>query len=173
MRDEVIRLPDGRHLAYRVAGPSNGFPLLFFHGLAQSRLTVHPDTSIIEKLGIRLVTIDRPGIGLSSPRQHRTLLHWPQDVLAVVNHLKISQFAILGHSAGAPYVAACAYCLPDRLVSATIVSGVPPRSPRLLMAIFRSKFWKLGLLMFLIPVLMRPIIWAGIRYTRPRIAALF
>lgn len=40
--------------------------------------------------------------------------------------LGIDRFAVSGHSFGGPYVAACAYKIPDRLTAAGIVAGIGP-----------------------------------------------
>jgi pimeloyl-ACP methyl ester carboxylesterase len=172
MDDKFFKLNDGRTLAYRITGPEGGIPVFFFHGMAQSRLTIHPDISILDRLGVRLVTIDRPGIGLSSPLPGRTLLQWPHDIAALADHLNFPRYALIGHSAGAPHVLACTYVLSDKIFAATIVSGVCPPSLRMLRFTFASKFWKLGLLAFFIPVLTRPLILIGIRYIKPRDAAM-
>ena len=63
---QTIRLPDGRALGFAEYGDPNGAPLFFFHGLWASRLTYHPDDQIARSLGVRLITVDRPGIGLSA-----------------------------------------------------------------------------------------------------------
>lgn len=173
MRDDAVMVDGGRRLAYRVAGPDDGFPVLFFHGLAQSRLTMHPDESIVEKLGIRLIVPDRPGVGLSDPCRRRRLRQWPADVTALADHLECPRFAIFGHSAGAPYVVSCAHAMPERVLSATIVSGMSEPSVRLCRALFASEFWKITLFLFLLPPLTRPVLSAGIRYSRPRAAAVF
>lgn len=173
MAEGFVQLADGRRLAYRATGPAGGLPLYLFHGLAESRLTVHPDESVLEELGIRLVAIDRPGVGLSDPHPGRTLLDWPPDLAALSDQLGHQRFSVLGHSAGAPYVAACAYAMPDRVLSASIVSGISPPSPHLVRPMLASEFWKIGLLLFCVPMLTRPVIWAGIKYARPRIDRLY
>jgi pimeloyl-ACP methyl ester carboxylesterase len=173
MDDGYIEVDGDRRLAYRSTGPADGFPLFFFHGLGQSRLTVHPDESIIDDLGIRLVAIDRPGVGLSDPQPKRILLDWPADVSVIADRLGYQQFAILGHSAGAPYVAACAYAMPERILSATIVSGISPPSRSLLRPMLASQFWKMGMLLFCVPALTRPVIWAVVAYARPRASRLY
>jgi pimeloyl-ACP methyl ester carboxylesterase len=173
MDEGFVQLADGRRLAYRTNGPTDGLPLYFFHGLAESRLTVHPDESILEELGICLVAIDRPGVGLSDPYPGRTLLDWPPDMVALSDQLGHQQFSVMGHSAGAPYVAACAYTMPDRLLSASIVSGISPPSRRLVRPMLASEFWKMGMLLFCVPLLTKPVLWAGIKYARPRIDRLY
>jgi pimeloyl-ACP methyl ester carboxylesterase len=122
----VVRLPDGRALGFAQFGAPDGKPLFFFHGLGASRLTRHPDDSIAASLGVRLITIDRPGIGLSDPRPGRTLLDWPADVAALADALGIDQFAVLGWSGGGAHALACAYQIPERLSAVGVVSGGAP-----------------------------------------------
>ncbi|MSP52970.1 MAG: alpha/beta hydrolase [Gammaproteobacteria bacterium] len=100
--------------------------IFYFHGLPGSRL----DASYLQNIALlnqyRLIGIDRPGMGLSSFAPKRTILSWPDDVEAIADSLNISKFSIIGHSGGAPFVAACAYRLPERLNGAAIVSGMAP-----------------------------------------------
>ena len=121
-----IRLFDGRALAYAEYGLSDGKPVFFFQGTPSSRLFHHPDESIAVSLGARIITIDRPGFGLSDPKPNRTLLDWPDDVMELADALALEQFAVGGISGGGPYVAACAQKIPHRLTKAGIVSGGGP-----------------------------------------------
>jgi pimeloyl-ACP methyl ester carboxylesterase len=123
---EVFFLPDGRQLGFAQFGAPDGKPLMFFHGLGASRLTRHPDDSITASLDVRLITIDRPGIGLSSPKPGRTLLDWPNDVAALADALGIGQFAVLGWSGGGAHALACAHQIPERLSAVGVVSGGAP-----------------------------------------------
>ena len=128
MPDGLLRLRDGRHLSYHIAGPDDGLPLLIFHGWGGSRLTSHPEVSHATALGIRLITVDRPGVGFSDQLPGRTILDWPSDISTLADHLQLEHFALLGHSAGAPYALACAHHLCSRACSVTIVSGIGPPS---------------------------------------------
>lgn len=124
--DEVIRLADGRALGFVQYGLPDGKPLFFFHGMGASRLTRHPNPAIARRLGIRLIGIDRPGIGLSDPQPGRKLLDWPEDVAQLADTLGLERFAILGWSGGGAHALACAYKLPERLTAVGIVSGAAP-----------------------------------------------
>ena len=124
--DKIISLRDGRTLGYAEYGDPNGKPVFFFHGLPGSRRQRHPDDSIAIELGARIIAIDRPGYGLSDFQQGRTLLDWPGDVAQLADELKIDQFAAIGVSGGGPYLLACAYKMPERITTATIVSGMGP-----------------------------------------------
>jgi pimeloyl-ACP methyl ester carboxylesterase len=124
--DNIISLRDGRTLGYAEFGDPNGKPVFFFHGLPGSRLQRHPDESIAINLGARLITIDRPGYGLSDFQQGRTLLDWPDDVTQLADALHIDKFAAIGLSGGGPYLLSCAYKMPERITTATIISGMGP-----------------------------------------------
>ncbi len=123
---ETIRLPDGRILGFAQYGAPDGVPLFFFHGIGASRLTRHPDERFATALGVRLITIDRPGIGLSSPKPGRRLIEWPDDVAALADALHIERFAVLGWSGGGAHALACAYKIPARLLSVGLASSVAP-----------------------------------------------
>lgn len=121
-----IRLYDGRRLGYAEFGDPEGKPIFFFHGLPGSRLFRHPDNSIAASLGVRLITVDRPGFGLSDFKSGRQLLDWPDDILELADSLGFSRFAVAGVSAGGPSAAACAYKIPDRLTAAALISSAAP-----------------------------------------------
>jgi len=124
--DNVFQLRDGRVLGYAEYGDPTGTPVFFFHGLPGSRRQRHPDDSIAIELGARIITLDRPGYGLSDFQPGRTLLDWPDDVAQIADGLHIDQFAAIGLSGGGPYLLSCAYKMPERLTSATVISGMGP-----------------------------------------------
>lgn len=118
-----ITLHDGRILAYAERGPADGFPILVFHGTPGSRQEQHSPTETYDRLGVRYLTVDRPGMGLSDPLAYRTLLDWPDDVVQLADALELERFAVLGYSGGGSYAAACGYRLPNRVTAVGIVSG--------------------------------------------------
>jgi len=120
-----FQLSDGRKLGYDERGPSNGKPLFYFHGSPSSRLesNLYVADELLQSLDVRLIAVDRPGMGLSDFQPNRRILDWSQDVLALADHLNIERFAILAYSLGGPYGLACAYTIPKRLTHVGIVSG--------------------------------------------------
>lgn len=126
LREGSIRLKDGRRLAFAESGERAGAPVILFHGNPGSRYTRHPNDRLTQGLGVRLITPDRPGYGLSDYQHGRRLLDLPSDIAQLADTLELDRFALCGVSAGGPYVAACARRLGDRVTRAAIVSGSAP-----------------------------------------------
>ncbi len=83
--------------------------------------------------GCRLISLDRPGYGLSDPQPGRSICHWTRDMnefINATNHpvfLDLQQFSVASFSSGSAYALACAAHLPEtRLKSVAVISGVAP-----------------------------------------------
>jgi pimeloyl-ACP methyl ester carboxylesterase len=117
-----ITTTGGRTIAFRDDGPRDAPAVVFAPGFMACRLSA-PQPAL---WSARVVTIDRPGIGGSSPAPKRRVVDWPDDVVAVADVLGVDRFAVLGHSGGSPYAAACAYALGDRVRALGIACGFAP-----------------------------------------------
>jgi pimeloyl-ACP methyl ester carboxylesterase len=124
--DQTLRLSDGRQLGYAEFGDPRGAPVVFLHGWCGSRLSRHPDDALTASLGVRLITVDRPGVGLSDRLQCRRLLDWPDDLRQLADALGLNRFGLLGHSGGGPHALACGVQLADRLTALGIASSFAP-----------------------------------------------
>lgn len=124
--EQTLLLSDGRQLGYAEYGDPLGKPLFFFHGWPNSRLHGYVLDEPGKKLHIRIISVDRTGYGLSHNKPQRTLLHFAADIREVADILGIKKFAILGNSGGAPYAAACAYAIADRITNVGITVGLGP-----------------------------------------------
>lgn len=124
--EHTMTLRDGRTLSYAQHGALSGTPVFFLHGNPGSRLMRHPDERIAERLGARIITLDRPGYGLSTYQPKRRLLDFPNDLAQLADELGIDRFYLFGVSAGGPYVVATAYKLGGRVLKAAVVSGAAP-----------------------------------------------
>ncbi len=124
----TLRLRDGRTLGYLEVGNRDGPPILHFHGHGSSRLEARLIAEQATIAGVRLIALDRPGIGLSDPKPGAAILSWPDDVVEVANQLDLDRFAVAGVSGGGPYALACACRCPDRLTAVGLISSVAPPS---------------------------------------------
>jgi pimeloyl-ACP methyl ester carboxylesterase len=122
----TVRLPDDRRLAYSEGGDPAGTPVVLCHGWLASRLACHPDDATTAALGVRLVTVDRPGIGQSDRDPGKSLLSVAADIEALADRLELARFHVLGHSGGGPYALALAHRLPDRVARVAVASGFAP-----------------------------------------------
>ncbi|MHA1468866.1 MAG: alpha/beta fold hydrolase [Promethearchaeota archaeon] len=153
--DQTITLKDGRKLGYIELGNKDGKPLFHFHGFPGSRLEANLLSEIdIDLTNTRLISIDRPGMGLSDFKKNRTLLDWPDDVVELADALGIDKFAVEGISGGGPYAAACAYKVPERLTSCGIISGLASRDLEIekkikLFSVIRIFPWLFKLMMWI------------------------
>jgi pimeloyl-ACP methyl ester carboxylesterase len=146
MIGETVVLNDGRKLGFAAYGEKSGSPVLYFAGGIGTRLQVQPNSRCPIPPGIRLIGIDRPGLGLSDFQEGRTLLDWPEDVHQLADALELSRFSVLGVSAGGPYALACAYRLPERIHKCGLVATetppdtnpLPPGGMRMMLWMYRS-----------------------------------
>jgi pimeloyl-ACP methyl ester carboxylesterase len=123
--NQTITLKDGRKLGFSEHGDLNGKPVFFMHGNPSSRFLRYPDDTA-KNLGLRIITPDRPGMGLSDFQPNRKPLDLPDDIVQLADHLKIGKFSIFGGSAGGCYTAACAYKIPERLEKVILLSSGAP-----------------------------------------------
>src|SRR5437868_969172 len=126
VREGTVHLADGRALAYAEWGDPSGTPVLHFHGIPGSRLERHTDDRVYARLGVRYVTVDRPGYGRSDPSPGRTFVDWGADVAELTAALGIERFRAFAVSGGAPFALAVAAVFPESVERLAIVSGVGP-----------------------------------------------
>lgn len=97
-------------------GPSDGVPVLWFHGGPGSRLEAKPTAAAAAALGFRIVGFDRPGYGASTPRPGRTIADCVPDTLALADHLGLDRFYAVGVSTGGAYALSTAALAPERVI---------------------------------------------------------
>ena len=128
LTDSELRLSDGRAVGYAVWGDPDGDPAVLCHGSPGSRM-FSPDPAVTAELGVRLVTVDRPGYGRSTALPDQKFLDWPADLAELLDALGVGSCALLAHSAGSPYALACAVTMPARIRRVVLVSCVAPLDP--------------------------------------------
>lgn len=91
----TFTLPDGRKLGYAQYGALTGRTFLYLHGLPGSRVEAAWFEAGCLKLGARVIGVDRPGVGWSSPHPGGTLLDHPKDIELLAQHLQLDNYGIL------------------------------------------------------------------------------
>ena len=114
---------DGRTLAYLEVGDRHGPLVLHNHGGPSSRLEARLLADAASKNRLRLVCVDRPGMGQSSPQRARTYEGWADDLVTIADALGHQEFGVTGWSEGGPWaLAAAAYIDPVRLRHVTSIA---------------------------------------------------
>ncbi|KAK3641036.1 hypothetical protein LTR56_008424 [Elasticomyces elasticus] len=125
--DGTCTLNDGRRIAYNFSGAMHGYPVFHLHGWPGSRTEGSLFDLQAAELGVRIIAIDRPGIGLSTPHSQRTVLDHALDIRQVAKHLSIKEYSVMGVSGGGQYALACAFLIPpEELRSVALVCGQGP-----------------------------------------------
>lgn len=122
----TITASDGRALGVAQWGDPDGTAVFALHGTPGSRFGRPPDTAGLERAGLRLVTYDRPGYGVSDRRPGRRVVDCAEDVAAIADALGLGRFAVTGGSGGGPHSLAVAARLGDRVTAAECRVGAAP-----------------------------------------------
>jgi pimeloyl-ACP methyl ester carboxylesterase len=124
---QTFTLPDDRTLGFATFGAETGPIIFFLHGFGDSRLLGALLHEPGKEQGLRIVAVDRPGIGLSTPQPNRKVLDHANDIRLLAAHLQAKTYSIMGVSGGGPYALACAYALPaEQLKTVSIICGMGP-----------------------------------------------
>jgi pimeloyl-ACP methyl ester carboxylesterase len=115
---------DGRNLTYLEVGDPSGPLVIHNHGGPSSRLEARLFASAASKNRLRLLCVDRPGMGQSSPQDARTYSGWAHDLVTIADALGYRDFGVTGWSEGGPWaLAAAAYIDPSRLRHVSSIAG--------------------------------------------------
>ncbi|KFG00935.1 alpha/beta hydrolase [Streptomyces scabiei] len=130
---KTVKTPSGgRTIAYETWGDPDAHPVFLLHGTPGSRLGPRPRTYELHKLGVRLITYDRPGYGGSDRHPDRKITDAAEDVDTIARELDLKRYSVVGRSGGAPHALACAARnLGSQVASvAALVSLAPPNVDR-------------------------------------------
>lgn len=122
-----VTVGDGRKLSFAEFGEPQGRPVFWLHGTPGARRQIPPEARAFAALNdIRLIGVDRPGIGSSSPYRYGQVLDFADDLQVIADTLGIDKMAVIGLSGGGPYALSAAAAMPDRVLAAGVLGGVAP-----------------------------------------------
>jgi len=164
----VVRLRDGRSLAYAEYGSRTGAPILYCHGAPSSRVEANLflNPASVADLNLRVIVPDRPGIGRSDFQRNRRIVDWPDDVAQLMAALGIDTFAVVGESGGAPYAAACAALMPNRVRALGLVGCLAPVDDPSMLAALSTPLRMMFRMARSTPILLRLLLGLNLRAMR-------
>jgi pimeloyl-ACP methyl ester carboxylesterase len=120
----AVTTRDGRTLSYLEVGDPQGALVIHNHGGPSCRLEARLFANAASKNRLRLICVDRPGIGRSTPQKALTYAGWADDLTAIADALGYREFGVTGWSEGGPWaLAAAAYIDPLRLRHVSSIAG--------------------------------------------------
>ncbi len=123
----TIAVRDGRRLGFASFGSPLGRPIVWMHGTPGARRQIPlVARESADRDGLRIIGIDRPGIGSSTPYVYPDLRDWTADLELLADTLGIDRFDVIGLSGGGPYTLAAAAALPHRVDKVAVIGGVAP-----------------------------------------------
>lgn len=127
MLEGNVAVRGDRRLSFAEYGPPRGQAVVWMHGTPGARRQIPLEArAYAEEHGVRIIGIDRPGIGSSTPYLYPNILDWAADLELLLDALAIDTLRLIGLSGGGPYVLAAGAALPDRVHGVGVLGGVAP-----------------------------------------------
>lgn len=126
-RDDSLTLSDGRTLEYWDGGDPDGLPVVMHPGTPATRILGRWGHRPAVDAGVRLVSLNRPGYGGSTPvASAPSLLQTGRDTAYLAAQLGFNEYAALGISGGGPFAMATAVADPEAVRTLALVGPVGP-----------------------------------------------
>ncbi|WP_339858175.1 alpha/beta hydrolase [Pseudohongiella acticola] len=123
----TLTLSDGRLLSWCETGHRHGFPLIYFHSQTGSRLEAELLHDAALAAGIRVIAVDRPGIGASSFKKMRGHSDFAPDIVELLGFLDIDRAGLMGWDGGAAFALAFSHAHPQQVAFVTLLAPVAGR----------------------------------------------
>jgi pimeloyl-ACP methyl ester carboxylesterase len=116
-----------RRLSFAEYGSPRGPAIVWMHGTPGSRRQIPLEArAYAEQQGLRIIGLDRPGIGSSTPHLYPNILDWTADLTILLDTLGVDTVRLIGLSGGGPYALAAGAALADRVHGVGVLGGVAP-----------------------------------------------
>jgi pimeloyl-ACP methyl ester carboxylesterase len=123
----TVAVREGRRLSFAEYGDPRGPAIVWMHGTPGARRQIPFEARLYAAAqGLRIIGIDRPGIGSSTPHLYRDVLDWTGDLAVLMDALAVDTCRLIGLSGGGPYVLAAGAALPERVHGIGVLGGVAP-----------------------------------------------
>ena len=122
-----IAVGSDRQIGFAEFDDPQGRAIFWLHGTPGARRQIPVEARLYAEANqIRLVGVDRPGIGASTPHEYHRVIDFADDLRTIADTLGIDKMAVIGLSGGGPYTLGCAAAMPERIIAVGVLGGVAP-----------------------------------------------
>ena len=121
-RVQILRLADGRLLAWSEYGHRHGYPLIYLHRQAGSRVEAKLLHDSAFAAGFRLIAVDRPGMGYSSFKPLNAITELVDDYQQLIDRLGLNHAGLVSWGAGSVLALEIARCLKPKISVVNLIS---------------------------------------------------
>ncbi len=123
----TVSVGAGRRIGFATFGTPHGRVIFWLHGTPGARRQIPMEArAYAEEHDLRIIGVDRPGIGWSTAHVYDDVLGWTHDLEVIADTLGVGDFHTIGLSGGGPYALAAAVAFPERVGSVAVLGGVAP-----------------------------------------------
>jgi len=123
----TVAVREGRRLSFAEYGSPRGAAIVWMHGTPGARRQIPLEARAFAAAhDVRIIGVDRPGIGSSTPHLYGSIGDWTGDLELLLDALAIDTCRLIGLSGGGPYVLAAGARLPQRVHGVGVLGGVAP-----------------------------------------------
>ncbi|HKW07522.1 MAG TPA: alpha/beta hydrolase [Candidatus Dormibacteraeota bacterium] len=124
--DGVLKLSDGREMAWRWWGDPDWTPVLRIQGTPSSRKQYNPTRNVQGDINARYLMADRAGYGGSTRKPGRGIVDIADDYAELLEAHGLDRVPATGTSGGGPHVLALAARHPERVSAVSVIVGGTP-----------------------------------------------
>ncbi len=122
-----VAVGSDRQIGFAEFGDPQGRAIFWLHGTPGGRRQIPVEARLYSEANrIRLIGVDRPGIGSSTPYEYRQVVDFAEDLRTIADTLGVDKMEVIGLSGGGPYTLGCAAAMPDRVIAVGVLGGVAP-----------------------------------------------
>jgi pimeloyl-ACP methyl ester carboxylesterase len=124
--EQLFTLSDNRLLTWFEYGDPQGLPIIIFESIGGA-LPNHQDSTryYLEKK-LRIIVIIRPGYGSSTSKKMNSYKGLSDDVIELLDHLRLKKVSVIGYSLGGAYGSVFAARYPQRVDHLGLFSSTLP-----------------------------------------------
>ncbi|WP_372735608.1 alpha/beta fold hydrolase [Nocardioides sp.] len=123
----TVAVRGNRRLSFAEFGAPRGAAVVWMHGTPGARRQIPLEARAYAAANdIRIIGVDRPGIGSSTAHLYPNIGDWSGDLEMLLDALAIDTCRLIGLSGGGPYALAAGARLPERVHGVGVLGGVAP-----------------------------------------------